>query len=216
MIPVFWKQKKAEQGAVFRMAEQVVEQLRDAGVYCISDTSNEMMPGEKFKHWEERGVAMRVEIGPREAEAKRVVMAIVKKAGEVAERGTLQMGPDLAKTIVAKLEELGHEVKPRLKKNSQDVATNEEEDGLERSIEDGEDAGKGETRQLDTDPAVEEHGGKTKETVSTRRRKTAELVSGDQLDEFMLPEDEEKAKEDSAAQGKKKKKQKKEPKVVKF
>jgi hypothetical protein len=51
VIPVFWKQKNAEQEAVFRVTEDIVGELRGAGVCCDSDTTNELTPGQKYRNW---------------------------------------------------------------------------------------------------------------------------------------------------------------------
>lgn len=239
VIPVFWKQKKAEQAAVFRKVEQAVEQLREAGAYCVSDTTNELMPGEKFKQWEERGVPLRVEIGPREAEANSAVLAVAKGAGEVADRGTVLMGRNLQQAVVSKIQELGLELKPRGPRPPKReagaaaaTASGAEAGGpqeINAAAEDessssGDEAVEETAAQSAAQPAAvndEKPAKKAKKEgtaapAPSKKAPRAKAVSGDQLDDFILPEDAEAAEEAAKKEAKPKKKAKKEAKLVTF
>ena len=53
------------------------------------------MPGTKFRKWEEEGVRVRVEIGPKDvkdADRMTCVVAIAKGVGEVADKATVGLG----------------------------------------------------------------------------------------------------------------------------
>lgn len=110
IIPVFWKQKHAEQDSIFQLADRIQADLRAAGIRCDCDTTNELTPGQKYRNWEEKGVRVRLEIGPREATAKNAVLALTSAPGEVAQRTTLAAGPKLVAAVVEKLKALGQEV----------------------------------------------------------------------------------------------------------
>ena len=49
--------------------------LEEGGVRCELDAGNKYTPGQKFAHWEHKGVKLRVEVGPREAARKRCTLA---------------------------------------------------------------------------------------------------------------------------------------------
>lgn len=235
VIPVFWKQKKAEQAAVFRKVEQAVEQLREAGAYCVSDTTNELMPGEKFKQWEERGVPLRVEIGPREAEANSAVLAVAKGAGEVADRGTVLMGRNLQQAVVSKIQELGLELKPRgprpPKREAgaaaaaasgaeagapQEINAAAEDESSSSGDEAVEETAAQPAAVTDEKPAKKAKKEDTGAPAPSKKAPRAKAVSGDQLDDFILPEDAEAAEEAAKKEAKPKKKAKKEAKLVTF
>ena len=55
--------------------------LRELGVKCDTDTTTELTPGQKFRAWEEKGVMLRVELGPKEAEAGTAILARCRTAG---------------------------------------------------------------------------------------------------------------------------------------
>lgn len=51
------------------------EKLKDAGVRVVVDLREDKNPGWKYAHWEQKGVCIRVELGPRDMENKTVVLA---------------------------------------------------------------------------------------------------------------------------------------------
>lgn len=109
IIPIFWNSREDEKAAVMAAAARAQEELRAAGLKADVDTTHKLTPGQKFRHWEERGVMMRIEIGPKEAEAGVCVLAQSAKAGEVATRQQLAMGTALVK---AAGEALGVKITP--------------------------------------------------------------------------------------------------------
>ena len=56
--------------------------LRGLGVKCDTDTTVELTPGQKYRHWEEKGVMLRVELGPKEATEGTAILARCHTAGE--------------------------------------------------------------------------------------------------------------------------------------
>jgi prolyl-tRNA synthetase len=55
-------------------AQNIEKKLRDTGVRTELDERAEFTPGWKFSEWEMRGVPLRIEIGPRDIEAKQAVL----------------------------------------------------------------------------------------------------------------------------------------------
>jgi prolyl-tRNA synthetase len=53
---------------------EIEEKLKEAGIRVILDDDNRLRPGEKYYKWEIFGVPVRVEIGPREADARSVTL----------------------------------------------------------------------------------------------------------------------------------------------
>ena len=60
-------------------------------------------PGQKFAHWEHKGVKLRVEVGPREAARKRCTLAKTFQAGVPARRLT---GVEVGSGLPGRLKEL--------------------------------------------------------------------------------------------------------------
>ncbi len=63
----------AKKGGVTEACEEVKSKLEKAGVRVILDSSDNS-PGWKFNEWEMRGVPVRIEIGPRDLEAGKVML----------------------------------------------------------------------------------------------------------------------------------------------
>jgi prolyl-tRNA synthetase len=71
IVPVFMG---GEKEAVLVKARALKEMLADAGLRCDID-ERDIRPGDKYYHWESLGVPLRIEIGPRDLAAKKVVLA---------------------------------------------------------------------------------------------------------------------------------------------
>lgn len=93
MVPIFWNKRVHEKAEVVEAAEMVVRLLQAAGIDCGCDTTTTLSPGQKFRHWEERGVMVRVELGPQEAASGSCLLAICTTPGEVAAKSTVQVCP---------------------------------------------------------------------------------------------------------------------------
>ncbi|KAL4439734.1 hypothetical protein ABPG75_002735 [Micractinium tetrahymenae] len=112
VIPIVWQKKKAEAALVMNAAEAAVQALREAGVKADIDSTTELTPGQKMRAWEEKGVKLRVEVGPKEAEQGRVVLARAKKPGEVADKQTVAAGEELCRFVQEELEAMGQQLQP--------------------------------------------------------------------------------------------------------
>jgi prolyl-tRNA synthetase len=63
------------QETVLPVAEQVLRDLRSAGVRVSLDARDSYTPGWKFAEWEMRGVPLRLEIGPKDIDKSQVLLA---------------------------------------------------------------------------------------------------------------------------------------------
>lgn len=73
VIPVYYK--SADNDALRAKAEEVVSQLRAAGLRAEADLTEQHNVGWKFSEWEMKGVPLRVEVGPKDLEAGEVRFA---------------------------------------------------------------------------------------------------------------------------------------------
>lgn len=69
-VPVFYKDKQP----LIDQCEVLQDQLKAVGIRTHGDYRENYNPGWKYNHWELKGVPLRVEIGPRDMEAKQVVI----------------------------------------------------------------------------------------------------------------------------------------------
>jgi len=99
VVPLFWKHREAEREAVTGAAQEVHKMLTAAGVRSFVDFSNKLNPGQKYRYWEERGVKLRVELGPKDLESNSCVLAESAKPGEVAKKTTLEFGSSLLERV---------------------------------------------------------------------------------------------------------------------
>ncbi len=63
----------AKKGGVIEACEQLKTQLEEAGIRVVFDNSDNS-PGWKFNEWEMKGVPLRIEVGPRDLEAGKVIL----------------------------------------------------------------------------------------------------------------------------------------------
>ena len=63
----------AKKGGVIEACERIKAQLEQAGVRVIFDNTDNS-PGWKFNEWEMKGVPVRIEVGPRDLEAGKVIL----------------------------------------------------------------------------------------------------------------------------------------------
>ena len=93
VVPIY--RKEEEQQAVCAKAEALGQAMRERGLEVEVDT-REYKPGFKFFHWEQKGVPVRVEIGPRDVAAGTVVL----KRRDTGEKQVVAMD-QLAETAAA-------------------------------------------------------------------------------------------------------------------
>ncbi len=73
IVPIPYKE--ADMAAILAKSREILEKLREAGVYAVLDDRREYTPGWKFNDWELKGVPLRLEIGPRELKNGQVTLA---------------------------------------------------------------------------------------------------------------------------------------------
>jgi len=66
--------KKGAKVDVFAYAHEIEEELRNAGIRVHVD-ERDIRPGRKYYDWELKGVPVRIEVGPRDVEGKKAVIA---------------------------------------------------------------------------------------------------------------------------------------------
>lgn len=144
IVPVFWKGEAKQMARVLSVCADVEAALASMGKRVMLDAGHKYTPGQKFAHWEHKGVRLRVEVGPREAERGCCTVARTFKPGEPAHR--VQRVPISAETLPAELEKLD---KMTREEESADGATSGDEDGGEH--EPPERAAKRSKRAADSD-----------------------------------------------------------------
>lgn len=68
IVPIFWKGEAKQMATVLSACTDAQAALKDFPQRIELDAGHKYTPGQKFAHWEHKGVKLRVEIGPREAE----------------------------------------------------------------------------------------------------------------------------------------------------
>jgi prolyl-tRNA synthetase len=101
IVPI-WR-KEAERETVAAYAAEVERALRAAGVRVKTDWRDER-PGFKFNDWELRGVPVRIEVGPRDAQNGQVVL--VPRTNRAAKETISKDG--VAQRVPELLEEIHH------------------------------------------------------------------------------------------------------------
>jgi prolyl-tRNA synthetase len=103
VVPIY--RTDDERAAVLDAAERVRRALHAAGVRVHVDAREGMKPGAKYYEWEARGVPLRLEIGPRDVAAHRVMLA--RRTG--GKKETLPVD-DLARRILGEMDRMQHEL----------------------------------------------------------------------------------------------------------
>ena len=86
IVPIFWKGEAGQRAKVLSVCADVEKLLGEAGTSTVVDAGKKYTPGQKFAHWEHRGVRLRVEVGPREAARGCCTLARTFEPGEPAKR----------------------------------------------------------------------------------------------------------------------------------
>ncbi len=106
IVPIFWKGKAGEMASVVSLCADAERLLNEGGKRAVTDGGHKFTPGQKFAHWEHRGVMLRVEVGPEEASQGCCTLARCFEAGVPAKR--IQGVAVEAQGLLARLEELTH------------------------------------------------------------------------------------------------------------
>ena len=104
IVPIY---KAETREAVLPAAEQLYQALKAAGIRVYLDDRDQYSPGYKFNEWELKGVPLRLELGPRDVEARTAVLA-----SRLGGKETVQM-TELSSLLPAKLEQFQHELYQR-------------------------------------------------------------------------------------------------------
>ncbi|MCX7027864.1 MAG: proline--tRNA ligase [Spirochaetes bacterium] len=78
IVPIYKNDSKA---AVLAYAGKIEAGLKAAGIRTVLDADDSSSPGWKFAEWEMRGIPLRIEIGPRDMQADKLVM-VRRDSGE--------------------------------------------------------------------------------------------------------------------------------------
>jgi hypothetical protein len=108
VIPVIWRGRHDHQ-EIIKAAEDVKACLAQQGLDAWVDSRRHYKPGQKFAHWEFRGVMLRVEIGPEDYQAGMMQVCRAKEAGDYksVEKKRLRLPPRGTRRLLLTLKEWG-------------------------------------------------------------------------------------------------------------
>jgi prolyl-tRNA synthetase len=69
--------KNVDYGDLLKYCEDIKYTLKKRGVRIDLDSRQNYTPGWKFNHWEQKGVPIRIEVGPRDLTNKQVLFAFI-------------------------------------------------------------------------------------------------------------------------------------------
>ena len=96
VVPIY--RSDDEKGAVLEVAAKVRDAMAGNGVRVRVDDRDQHRPGYKFSEWELKGVPIRIEVGPRDVEADRVVL-VERVAGAKEEKPTSEAIAGIASSL---------------------------------------------------------------------------------------------------------------------
>ena len=96
VVPIFTKACPLEQLQPF--IDQVKKELKNAGIRCKVDGRQNQSPGWKYNHWEQKGVPLRLEVGPRDAAAN-MVMVVRRVDGVKASKPVAGLGAAMVQEL---------------------------------------------------------------------------------------------------------------------
>lgn len=70
IVPIIFKEKE---DIVLEFTDKLEQTLKNSGIRVKQD-KRELRPGKKYYYWEQRGVPLRIEVGPRDIENKSIVL----------------------------------------------------------------------------------------------------------------------------------------------
>lgn len=109
IVPLLFKHAKEE---VLAAAEKLFAELKAAGIRVHLDSRESHSPGFKYNEWELKGVPIRLELGPRDLENKKVMM----KVRDQDEKSSVLMA-DLLTAIPKELESMHERMYTKAKDN---------------------------------------------------------------------------------------------------
>ena len=73
IIPIYYSDEDAQK--VLKKAKELQEKIQDKNIRVHVDNRDQLTPGYKFHDWELKGIPLRIEIGPKDVEKNKVVLA---------------------------------------------------------------------------------------------------------------------------------------------
>ena len=113
IVPIY--RKDDEQEGVYAKGEELAAALRERGLEVELDLREEMKPGAKFFHWEQRGVPVRLELGPRDLAAGHVML----KRRDNGDKQTVPF-EELADTVVGLMDTIQNDLLAAAQKRMDD------------------------------------------------------------------------------------------------
>ena len=107
IVPITFSNKDAENKKTLEACENLESDLKKQGFKVKADFTS-TTPGFKFNHWEMMGVPLRVEIGPKEVDAKKVTISLRAPKSKIT-----MDAKDLSKKIPELLKEIDNEIAKR-------------------------------------------------------------------------------------------------------
>ena len=115
IVPIYRKEDEKE--GVYAKGAELAAALRERGLEVELDQREEMKPGAKYFHWEQRGVPVRLELGPRDLAAGHVML----KRRDTGDKQTVPFA-EVADTVSALMNTIQDELlaaaRQRLKENT--------------------------------------------------------------------------------------------------
>lgn len=110
IIPVVWRGRH-DKLDVLKAAEDIKACLSQQGLDVWLDSRRHLTPGQKFAHWEHRGVLLRVEIGPDDLKAGVCQVCLAHSPGDYksVERKRVGLPPSGTRSLLLRLKEWGLE-----------------------------------------------------------------------------------------------------------
>ncbi|KAI2497139.1 Prolyl-tRNA synthetase [Fragilaria crotonensis] len=109
IVPITSKSMSMDDVAVY--CQSIAKDLSDNGIRAKFDDRTMYNPGWKYNHWEQKGVPIRIEIGPRDVEQEQARI-VVRYNGEKVDMPIAGLGA----ALVVKLEEIQHGLFEKAKK----------------------------------------------------------------------------------------------------
>lgn len=108
IIPVGITSKTTDESrkALLQGCQDLEETLREGGIRAKADLRDNYSPGWRFNYWELKGVPLRVEVGPRELEGKKLALN-VRFDGE---KSSVAWDSEVAKTLQKMLDDIHHKM----------------------------------------------------------------------------------------------------------
>lgn len=108
IIPVAWRGRH-DQLEVQTAAEDIKDCVAQQGVDVWIDSRRQLTPGQKFAHWEHRGVMLRVEVGPDDLKLGKCKVCLAKTPGDYqsVQKASVRLPPAGARKLLLQLKEFG-------------------------------------------------------------------------------------------------------------